>query len=293
MTRQTYDLEIITPCFCAGADPAQAEIRAPSIRGQLRWWFRVLGGSKKDEAYLFGSVSGDENSNSSSVRITVSDFKKGPIWSPPTIDQYSPQNYTWHFAAASGKLANAGPKATGPRWQQHGLIPPKSTFRITITILRSIEKVTQDRFWLAVDAFLAFGTLGLRSTRGLGAVACATSRSWKELISPLEHAGFTIAVRQQPETFPTWESALRDWSSWLRYKFRKEHKAERFSSLGGIIPRRQASAVRFRPVLLPSGQFTWLALEAPHERTLGQKTSRLLTSSILTGPAPTAPPRSR
>ncbi|TAE90912.1 MAG: type III-B CRISPR module RAMP protein Cmr1 [Verrucomicrobia bacterium] len=39
-----YQLEIITPCFCAGADQGIAEIRAASIRGQLRWWFRVLGG---------------------------------------------------------------------------------------------------------------------------------------------------------------------------------------------------------------------------------------------------------
>jgi CRISPR-associated protein Cmr1 len=43
----THSLELITPCFCGGARPdVQTEIRAPSIRGQLRWWFRVLGGFK-------------------------------------------------------------------------------------------------------------------------------------------------------------------------------------------------------------------------------------------------------
>lgn len=66
MTSKSFSLEIITPCFCAGADPAKAEIRAPSIRGQLRWWFRVLGGFKalpgdvrSQEALVFGSVADD------------------------------------------------------------------------------------------------------------------------------------------------------------------------------------------------------------------------------------------
>lgn len=66
MKLQTYHLELITPCFCAGADPAKAEIRAPSIRGQLRWWFRVLGGFKglpenlrSQESLIFGSIAGD------------------------------------------------------------------------------------------------------------------------------------------------------------------------------------------------------------------------------------------
>jgi CRISPR type III-B/RAMP module RAMP protein Cmr1 len=69
MKTQTFHLEIITPCFCGGAEPErQAEIRAPSIRGQLRWWFRVLGGFKslapltvrKQEEMIFGSTAGDE-----------------------------------------------------------------------------------------------------------------------------------------------------------------------------------------------------------------------------------------
>ncbi len=70
MKTQTFHLELITPCFCGGAEPEQqAEIRAPSIRGQLRWWFRTLGGLKSiegrmslrdQEAMIFGSTAGDE-----------------------------------------------------------------------------------------------------------------------------------------------------------------------------------------------------------------------------------------
>lgn len=69
MKTETFHLELITPCFCGGAEPEQqAEIRAPSIRGQLRWWFRTLGGFKslapmsvrEQEAMIFGTTAGDE-----------------------------------------------------------------------------------------------------------------------------------------------------------------------------------------------------------------------------------------
>lgn len=69
MKIETFHLEIITPCFCGGAEPEkQAEIRASSIRGQLRWWFRVLGGFKSlaplsvrdQEALIFGSTAGEK-----------------------------------------------------------------------------------------------------------------------------------------------------------------------------------------------------------------------------------------
>lgn len=66
MIRQTFEIEIITPCFCAGALPEhRAEIRVPSIRGQLRWWFRVLGGFKNpiSEETIFGAAAGDEGTS--------------------------------------------------------------------------------------------------------------------------------------------------------------------------------------------------------------------------------------
>ena len=67
MKREMYSLQVITPCFAGGAEPEkQAEIRAPSIRGQLRWWFRVLGGFsslkpipvRDQEERIFGSTAG-------------------------------------------------------------------------------------------------------------------------------------------------------------------------------------------------------------------------------------------
>jgi len=295
MKRESFHLELITPCFCAGADPAQAEIRAPSIRGQLRWWFRVLGGSVEDESAVFGSAAG-ESGVGSALRIAITDLRRGPVWSPPEIDQSKAENYTWHFASASGKPANAGPRVVGPRWQSKGAIAPGSTFTLVITQLRPLEPELKRRFEFARDAFLCFGTIGLRATRGLGAFDCQQAKPWRDMVDALSRADFKIAIRQQPESFPTWESALRDWSAWLRYRFREPKnggiKAKNFSALGGIQPR-QTSAVRFRPVRLNSGHITWVALEAPHQRVIGRSAPSVIVPTMLTGPAPTAQPRTR
>ena len=82
MIKQSYELELITPCFCGGAEPEkQAEIRSSSVRGQLRWWVRVLGGFKslakqgytlrQQEDLIFGAVSGNEaHAGNLSVRAT-------------------------------------------------------------------------------------------------------------------------------------------------------------------------------------------------------------------------------
>jgi len=73
MKRESYSLQVISPCFSGGADPKkQAEIRAPAIRGQLRWWFRVLGGFtslkgvevRTQEARIFGATAGDSGAAS-------------------------------------------------------------------------------------------------------------------------------------------------------------------------------------------------------------------------------------
>jgi CRISPR-associated protein Cmr1 len=57
-----------------GGANQQAELRTQSINGMLRWWFRVAGGSKKDEERLFGW--GGDKSNQGLVRIFIRDFDK-------------------------------------------------------------------------------------------------------------------------------------------------------------------------------------------------------------------------
>ncbi len=77
MYKAEFEVEAITPIFMRGADQRKAEIRASSIKGLMRWWFRALAGSyfsddvvglKKVEDYVFGSTGGK-----SRVVVEVSD----------------------------------------------------------------------------------------------------------------------------------------------------------------------------------------------------------------------------
>ena len=85
MQEATFNVETITPLFLAGADQGTAELRAPSFRGAMRYWFRALVGGMtgtgtngleeviKAEADVFGATD-----QGSSVRVKVSEASRDP-----------------------------------------------------------------------------------------------------------------------------------------------------------------------------------------------------------------------
>jgi hypothetical protein len=286
---ETFHLELITPCFCAGANQAVAEIRAPSIRGQLRWWFRALGGNARDEAFLFGSAAG-ESGTGSRLRITVSGVRPPSAWNPPEYSPNDAQSYVWHYASVSGTTVRG---AKGPRWQRQGALPAGTAFEIHLNWLRPAGEL-KPAFDAAFRAFVTLGTIGLRSTRGLGAFHCKEAANVDAVIAFLPPE-FVIRRRTNPDSFSDYSSALRDWAAWLRYRLRKDRKAERPSPLGSSRPR-LTSAVRFRPFRTQSGKISWLAYEAPADRVLGSNSrgnARLLAGYEFSGPAPSPPPGRR
>ncbi|MBL7815761.1 MAG: type III-B CRISPR module RAMP protein Cmr1 [Saprospiraceae bacterium] len=58
-----FTCELITPLFMSGADGTTPELRAPSIKGALRFWWRAMNGHltieelKKQEGQIFGDTS--------------------------------------------------------------------------------------------------------------------------------------------------------------------------------------------------------------------------------------------
>jgi CRISPR type III-B/RAMP module RAMP protein Cmr1 len=292
MIRQSYQIEIITPCFCAGGDQSQAEIRPASIRGQLRWWFRLISRDPQEEAAIFGAVSGDNEGSSSALSVRVSSFKPGPKWNVPSINQIMPENYVWHYASVSGTTVKG---AKGPRWKSEAVVAPGSSFSLDHVWRRTVSETIMRNFDLALRSFLALGTLGLRATRGLGSLHCPQFQASESLAEELSPYGFIFRWREKPEGFASFEEAIKDYAAWLRYDFRAKFKASRPSPLGSSTPR-QASALRFRPFKQSDNKYCWLIYEAPHDRVLGHSSrSRLplLSERHFNGQAPQAPPRTR
>jgi len=62
MGNRIFECETITPMFLAGADGTTPELRAPSIKGALRFWWRALNGHlplnelQRREGLIFGST---------------------------------------------------------------------------------------------------------------------------------------------------------------------------------------------------------------------------------------------
>lgn len=212
MRRTTLHLEIVTPCFLAGANQKAApEWRAASIRGQLRWWFRavaggVLGGgleaTKKAEAEVFGSTA-----RRSSLRVSVSgtpDFwAAGERW---PLDRDDFKLTAAQIAAACRvqeepqtlrrleiNTPNRRDVPSSPhqylaygcieyRRELHGLYLSRSCFapgeRAEVRIEwpdRTGGEGSTDPWWIfgrALWAWLHLGGLGSRSRNGYGSLAC-------------------------------------------------------------------------------------------------------------------------
>lgn len=70
MVKLKADFRIVTPLFMGGANPQSAELRVPSIKGVLRFWWRALAlGRRKsvdevqtEEAEIFGSTEAGQSS---------------------------------------------------------------------------------------------------------------------------------------------------------------------------------------------------------------------------------------
>lgn len=173
MTR-TIQLEFITPMFSHGATDAP-EVRAPSIRGQLHEWFRVLGGDIVQERHIFGGIkqsranfdAHDETLASKAV-VRVSDV----VGTVRRIDTL--------------------PHKMG------GQASPRNAYSpgMTCTIYLCGRLGMSMEAWLAlnrsVNAWLLMGTLGFRATRAGGSFV------WRDESFPM------------PETPIEYQDACRD-----------------------------------------------------------------------------------
>ena len=275
MKRSVYNLKFITPCLCAGSNQAIAEIRAPSIRGKLRWWFRVLGGSQEQESEVFGSTSGG-SSNASAIIVRVS-MTEQVSWEPPHVHGMSDEGYLLYFAKVAGKPK--GSSGDGPRWNPAGAIGVGSRFQLNILQMRPISSQSQAVLDLAIRSFLVFGSLGLRSTRGLGAFECvelpASEENIRRLAVDIKKTCPSFLIEKATYAGPLGLPLLKAMGAQLR-ALRKGYSAGKTGGnptpLGTSNPR-QSSAVYLRPVLVGQEAHLWV-FEAPALKVLGAESRK-------------------
>lgn len=289
MKRQTYTLELLTPCFCAGADQSRAEIRAPAIRGQLRWWFRALGGSALDERKVFGSMAGNDGSASSLLVRVMNIVPKG--WTLPAKLDIASDSYVYHYAKVSGTEVMG---ASGPRWGASGSLGPKTTFEIELIQKTPLGSPLQQQLDNAKHCFLELGSLGLRATRGLGSFVCKERPLSQATLDLLTAGGFLHEIRDA--SFASHDLIAKEIGKLVKGTRKVEgwtinDKKSTPSPLGTSSPR-QTSAVYFRPVLR-AGENTLrlLVFQAPDDRVLDTVSQGGAVIGRLSYPPPLAPRR--
>lgn len=271
----SMQLELITPCFCAGADQGKAEIRVPSLRGELRWWFRVLGGDAVLEQEIFGGVHG-ERAKSSNLVIRISNcIPAKQEWKPPSMKPQTALSYIWYFANASGKARGS---TYGPRFLPAGFLSPGYRFQIDFSLRRPLPIDQDTLLQLSLRAFAYCGSLGYRATRGAGAweviqldgiEPIAAVKEYRHLFGKQPFEVGIACKNHVPAASKRWEDCLGLLESCLKGGLRRNFSAgqrgNRTSPLGSSGPR-QRSAVHLRPIIFHD-EFYALLFYAP--RTLG------------------------
>jgi CRISPR-associated protein Cmr1 len=174
MFKETFQCKIITPMFLGGANQ-QAELRPPSIRGAMRWWFRAMIGENNIDNLKHAETDVFGNNNTSSkvvVRLAYQDY----------------QNYVENNALAYYKLnSNYNPGIRRDTGSDAGLIYLlftalrdrqfiKEGFSFDIKLSSSNPRELNEAvksLWLLMN----LGGIGLRSRRGLGNLFCQSTDS--------------------------------------------------------------------------------------------------------------------
>lgn len=310
MKSEIYNLSFLTPCFCAGADQTVAELRSSAIRGQLRWWFRALGGTPEQEGAVFGSTAGGEGC-ASLLQVRTRLIQRGPDWKPFRMSPGQPGAYIWFFASVASDKKRWWKQAPGRGNQPPGVfnpqgnLPPLTRFQIHIRQLRSVADPSAEKLLrVAIQSLLRFGGVGMRLTRGMGAWECAELDHSRTAIdanaAEITRRGFV--VNRGNRGFGSALDAILDGEKWLQNNLRKDFNANKqpASPLGGIRQRpslRQTSAVYLRPVR-EGTNYTMLFFEAPHRRVLGDESRAAAAKPVLqgrrlSGTAPEPPPTRR
>lgn len=251
-------LKFITPCFCAGAEQGIAEVRAPAVRGQLRWWFRVLGGTPLQEKRLFGGVhaiAGNDKTAASKVIVRIDNVKL-PAQRPSLPSPNRPGYYLFHFARVAGNKNGIF------RFEPSGWLPPETSFDISVCFRNPLE-AEEELFRRAWQAFLLLGGLGLRQTRGCGAFQSSALLTHAEVLKSLHdlaasgvRAWYVAEANGNPAFVANWQKAMELLEATLGHLRQHGFSAGKYGNNAtplGISQPRQASALHLRPVMTQEG----------------------------------------
>lgn len=162
-----FDLEVVTPMFLGGANTTDAELRVPSIKGMLRFWWRATCGieslekMKKEETKIFGST--DQKASFSMRLESLNNIK--------AINSNLPPGKKFQVEGKTFRIGIIDYLAFGIRDNKKGYtrkhFPSGSQFRLQFSFYNMDYKQS------VLNAFYSFidsGGLGAKSRNGFGSL---------------------------------------------------------------------------------------------------------------------------
>ncbi|MEW6574701.1 MAG: type III-B CRISPR module RAMP protein Cmr1 [Bacillota bacterium] len=176
----TLRLRLLTPAFLAGADQGVAELRAPSIKGLLRFWWRATQASNsrmaEQEKSIFGSAGDEVKGGCSAFTLQISPSRpanaisKSPF--PKNGDtQYQVKGHSLNILEYLAYGTYTYQKSEHCNVFDRSYIKSGQVFTLIIRLVRNdaLNAVVQ-----ALSAFYAFGGIGARSRNGFGSMVLET-----------------------------------------------------------------------------------------------------------------------
>lgn len=195
----TFTCETITPMFLSGADGSTPELRPPSIKGALRFWWRAMNGHlslealKKQESEIFG---GTEPAQRSKVVITC---RKDRNFLKPSTKSKFPEHKGNYPLSRNTPVNILNYLAYGAYDYRegftHGFFDEKQRFEIC---LRFTDETKVDEVIKAFVLMCYIGGLGSKSRNGFGKI---------KIITAIENKGDkTTDITQN---LPKWKDLLK------------------------------------------------------------------------------------
>jgi hypothetical protein len=245
-------IEVLTPLFNRGAYQDTPELRVPSIRGMVRWWFRVLGGTPDEEKEAFGGMPRLGQRLRGQVNASSLVFRVGQV----RVRRATPNPATLPH----------DPRKPSPQ----AAFAPGATFQLEVfTRFGDLAPELEIKVQNALEVWLLLGALGLRANRSGGNVWPADGsvpQSSAELRQRLNACGcrwpVMLAAKEVGSNVEQLRAAATDTVDGMPSVF------------GRVRGGRIASKVKFKVVKLDG--VLRLAVTAPDEGTLNTARDALL-----------------
>lgn len=180
-----FEVEVVTPMFLGGADVDGAELRPPSLKGMLRFWWRATCGDishdemVNKEAEIFGSTE-----TKSSVSISI--LSKGTLSLSKELKQrghtFKVHGKDVHILDYLAYGTHTYVKGKGNVYHKEH-ITPGNVFILKMDFKKKFEEeITRALTWL-----IHYGGIGARSRNGFGSMVTKIEEPVRNFKSALKN----------------------------------------------------------------------------------------------------------